>query len=257
MPGRGEDRALGRNFDDLAEVHHRHPVGHVLDDREIVADEQQREAQFLLDVLEQVDDLRLHRNVERGDGLVAHDEVGLGGERAGDADALALPAGELMRPAVDSVARQPHLVHQLGNARVQVARGTRQAEIADRLGEDVAHAHARVQTRERILEHDLHAPAQRTQGGGGEVVDAAAVEHHLTGRDVEQPQDRAPDRRLAAAALADERERLAARDREGDAVDRVDEGARTQQAAADPEVFLEIVDLEQRRAHAATASRTA
>ena len=75
-----------------------------------------------LDVLQQVDDLRLHGNVERGHRLVADDEVGFGGKRAGDADALALPAGELVRPAVDGVARQPHLVHQRGDARVEVAR---------------------------------------------------------------------------------------------------------------------------------------
>ena len=48
---------------------------------------------------EQVDDLRLDRDVERGDRLVADEHVGLHGERAGDGDALALAAGELVRIA--------------------------------------------------------------------------------------------------------------------------------------------------------------
>ena len=47
------------------------------------------------------------------DRLVADDQVGLGGQRAGDADALALAAGELVRPAAHRVARQAHRVHQL------------------------------------------------------------------------------------------------------------------------------------------------
>ena len=54
----------------------------------------------LLQVLQQVDDLRLDRHVERGDRLVGHQQLGAQGERPGDADALALAAGELVRVAV-------------------------------------------------------------------------------------------------------------------------------------------------------------
>ena len=71
----------------------------MLDDGEVVADEQHREAEIALQVLQQVDDLRLDRDIERGHRLVAYDQVGIGGERARDADALALAAGELVRPA--------------------------------------------------------------------------------------------------------------------------------------------------------------
>ena len=60
----------------------------------------------LLQVLEQVEDLRLDRDVERGDRLVADDEVRVQGERARDADALALAAGELVRIPRRRVARQ-------------------------------------------------------------------------------------------------------------------------------------------------------
>ena len=48
---------------------------------------------------EQIDDLRLDRDVERRDRLVADDQLRLAGQRAGDADALALAAGELVRIA--------------------------------------------------------------------------------------------------------------------------------------------------------------
>ena len=55
----------GRELDDLAEIHHRHAVGDVLDDREVVRDEQVGEPAIALQILQQVDDLRLHRDVER------------------------------------------------------------------------------------------------------------------------------------------------------------------------------------------------
>ena len=66
---------------------------------EVVGDEQEGEAEAALQILQEVDDLGLDRDVQRRDRLVAHDQVGLDGEGAGDADALALAAGELMRIA--------------------------------------------------------------------------------------------------------------------------------------------------------------
>ena len=53
-----------------------------------------------LELLQQVDDLRLDGDVQRGDRLVRDDQLRLQGERAGDADALPLAAGELVREAV-------------------------------------------------------------------------------------------------------------------------------------------------------------
>ncbi len=112
MLGRGENALLRGELDDLAEIHDRDPMGHVLDDGEIMTDEEERKAELALQVLQQVDDLRLDGNVERGDRLVAHDEVGLGGERARNGDALALSAGEFVRPARLGLARQPHFFQQ-------------------------------------------------------------------------------------------------------------------------------------------------
>ena len=90
MLRRSEDLPPRRHLDDLAEVHHGDTVRHVLDDRKIMADEEQREAEFLLQILQQVDYLRLDRDVERGDRLVADDQFGFGRQSPRDADALAL-----------------------------------------------------------------------------------------------------------------------------------------------------------------------
>jgi hypothetical protein len=68
---------LSRDLDQLAEIHDRDAVADVLHHREVVGDEEIGEAEALLQVLQQVDDLRLDRHVERGDRLVADDQVGL------------------------------------------------------------------------------------------------------------------------------------------------------------------------------------
>ena len=74
---------FGGQLDDLAEIHHGDTVRHVLDDGEVVADEQQGQPQLPLQILQQIDDLRLYRDVERRHCLVADDEVGLGGQARG------------------------------------------------------------------------------------------------------------------------------------------------------------------------------
>jgi hypothetical protein len=75
------------------------------DDGEIMGDEQVRKTVLALQVDQQVDDLRLDRDVERRDRLVAHDQARPERQRACDADALPLPAGELMRIVLHLVGR--------------------------------------------------------------------------------------------------------------------------------------------------------
>ena len=107
-----EVRRAGDLGDD-AEVHDRHAGGDVLDDREVVGDEEVGEAELLLEVLEEVEDLGLDGDVEGRDGLVAEHQLGPQGEGAGDADALALAAGELVGVAVLEEAGEAHALHEL------------------------------------------------------------------------------------------------------------------------------------------------
>ena len=60
------------------------------DDVQVVCDEDVGESEVALQVLQEVQDLRLHRHVEGRDGLIADDQLGVDGEGARDADALAL-----------------------------------------------------------------------------------------------------------------------------------------------------------------------
>jgi serine kinase of HPr protein (carbohydrate metabolism regulator) len=59
----------------LAEVHDGDAVGDVPHHRQVVGHEDVGEPELVLDVLQQVDDLRLDRDVERGHRLVADDEL--------------------------------------------------------------------------------------------------------------------------------------------------------------------------------------
>ena len=100
------DLIAAADLDQGAEIHDGDAVGDVLDHRQVVADEEVGDAELALEVLQQVDHLGAHRHVERRHRLVADDELGAERQRAGDADALALAAGEFVRIALLGVGRQ-------------------------------------------------------------------------------------------------------------------------------------------------------
>ena len=85
MLRRGVELFPARDLRDLAEIHHEDAVGDVADDVQVVRDEHVGEPELALEVLEQVQDLRLHGDVERRDGLVADDQLRIDREGARDA----------------------------------------------------------------------------------------------------------------------------------------------------------------------------
>ena len=62
--------------------------------------EEVSQPKLVLQILQQVHHLCLYRDIERRDRLVTDDHLRLQRQRAGDADPLALTAGELVRIAV-------------------------------------------------------------------------------------------------------------------------------------------------------------
>ena len=244
-----------RQLHDLAEVHHRDPIGDVPDDGEVVRDEEVREVELALQCLEQIDDLRLDRDVERRHRLVADDEVRIEGQGARKPDSLALTAGELVWIARRGVGGEADDLEQLPYLRPEAPAASEPVH-AQRFADDPPDRVPRVERRVRILEHHLHPLAQRPQLRLAEVCDVLAVEDdRATGRLV-QAQQGPPDGRLAAAGLADEAERLAPLDRQRDAVDRLDvsDVPVEQEAAADRKPDPEVIDLDEARTvrHAAS-----
>ena len=128
-----------------------------------MGDEEEREAELVLEVLEEVDDLGLDRDVEGAHRLVGHDEIGLEHECARDADALALAAGEGMREAaVRAVSGRPT---RTSASRTRLRRSARRPDSvrAQGLGDDILDLHARVERCVRVLEDHLRTAAERLQ----------------------------------------------------------------------------------------------
>src|SRR5690606_30203751 len=103
------------------------------DHREIVRDEQVREPELVLQVLEDVQHLRLNGDVERRDRLVRDDELRAQGERSRDADTLALTAGELVRVAVLQRRVEAHARQQLRNPRLALGPAVQAVHLERRL----------------------------------------------------------------------------------------------------------------------------
>ena len=89
------------------------------DDAEIVRHEQHRQAEFLGEVAQQVEDLLLRRDIECGRRLVGDDERRRCGERRRNHQSLALAAGKLVRITLERAFRvgQLHPPQQAKDAR--------------------------------------------------------------------------------------------------------------------------------------------
>ena len=216
---------------------------------EVVADQDQRQPELRAQALEQLEDLRLHHHVERGRRLVGDHQRRPARERQRDHHPLALAARELVRVAAPSPRGSPTVLEQLGDPR----RAPRPA----RLGSCSADRRRRSGCRRACTgSSEFIAPwktsetwRQRTSCiprsvrrsmliGSSPSGGCSAIVALLLERGRQQPHQRQRGRRLAAARLARQPERLAARQRQVDAVDdRVAPRWRTVQPG----------DLEQRR----------
>ena len=108
-----------------------------------------------LQLAQQVQHLRLDRHVQRGHGLVGDQQLRAERQGAGDADPLALAAGELVRVAVVVLGVQPDRVHQPLHLLPALRPVLVQAVNRKRLGDDRADRLARVQRRIRVLKDHL------------------------------------------------------------------------------------------------------
>ena len=207
----------------------------------------------------------MDRHVERGGRLVGDQEIGLVGERHGDHDALALPAGELMWKSAEAILRlrQAHQAQELDDACARRGPAHSLVEIK-RLGDLLLDAVERVERGHGLLEDhgDAIAP-DRLERSRRRMHEILALEQDAAlgvvprDRIRQQLQDRECRHRLSGAAFADERQCLALREVEGHAFHRVN--AVTRRLERDGE----IADRKERLNHQPTffrgsnASRTA
>src|SRR5688572_14164761 len=132
------------DLDDAPEVHDRDAIADVLYHAEIVRDEQVCQAELLLKVLEQIEDLCLHRDVERRHRLIANNELRLHRKRARDTETLPLAAAELVRVAGDSRGRKADDIQELEHTLTRAIAAGEFVNLQD-FAQHVTDGHARIQ----------------------------------------------------------------------------------------------------------------
>ena len=210
-----------------ARIQHRHLVRQPVDDPEVMAHQQHRQPPPAPEIVEQREDLRLDRHIQRRGGLVQQQKVGLGRQRRRDADALLHAPRQLVRiiPHRLRRTRNAHLRQQRRRPRPRL--GLRSAQMHDhRLRQLMADAERRVQRRGGVLEHRADPPpAQR----GRIRQQIMPVERHPPRphpRGPGQPQQRQHDARLPRPALAHQPQHAPARDLERHPIERLQPPAR-------------------------------
>ena len=104
-------------FHHVAAVHHGDALAGLGNDAEVVRHEQDRHVEITTALLNQLENLRLRRHVERRRRFVGDQESRTGGDRDGDHDALAHAAGEFVGEGAIALLRSVNL-----NAREQFNR---------------------------------------------------------------------------------------------------------------------------------------
>ena len=246
----GLDRAA---FDDAAGVHDGNAVADLGDEVEVVADEQDGDAELAADAVEHRHHLGLDGDVECGGGLVGDEQLGVRADGECGHDALAHAAAELVGVGAGALggvgdADEVQQLHHagFGGAAADLLVGT------DAVVDLAADGDGGVEGGQGVLEdHADVAAAEAVQGGLAQTGEVRAVEQDSAAADAgaggKEGHDGQRREALAGAAFADEADDLAWGDAEVYAADHVRPGA----SCAEGDV--EAVDLEEGR-HVARAA---
>ena len=196
-PDVGEQRLRRRPFDDPTGVHHDDVVGVSGDHAEVVGDEHDRHVAVAALLADEVEDLRLHRDVERRRRLVGEQQLRSAGEGDGDHHPLTHPAGQLVRVLAHPPRRlrDAHIGEQALGRRRGVAAGHPEVA-AQRFGDLVTDPHQRVQRAHRVLEHHRHrrAPQAARSCPSGRPISSSPSNRTEPERTTSGPDEQAHDR---------------------------------------------------------------
>src|SRR6185503_3146277 len=196
--------------EDHAVADHVNIVGHLERFLHVVGDHDRGEPERLVQAADQLDDLVERNRIEPGEGLVVHEELRIGGDRARERHAPRHAARQVVRhhavrPAqADRVQLHQHQApHQrLGNVEI----------LADR-ERDVL-VYRQVAEQARGLEHHAHLQAQPVELVGTQLVDVLALDPDRALLGTQLAADQLEQRRFSGAAAAEDRDHFAARDAE-------------------------------------------
>ena len=170
----------GPPFHHLAIAQHDDFVGQGADHFQVVANEQIGQAVALLQIVQQIDDLRLNRDIQGRGRLVQHHETGLQHQGPGNGDALALAAGKFMGEAVHGAGFQADLFQGISNQGAPFVIAAAFFVHQQALFDDLGDGHARTERRERVLEDHLHLPAQGPQDPAAQILNSLTLKTDRT-----------------------------------------------------------------------------
>jgi hypothetical protein len=241
VPGPLEHLRRGSLLDDHPVGHDEHPVGDTQHHRQVVADEQHPGA-VVAQLTQQPEHTGLDGLVQCGGGLVGDDQPGFAGDARGDEGSLPLPAGELPGALAGPQlgVGQAHPFQELDGARA--ARGGVEAGVqGERVADLAADRPQGVQRDERVLRDEADgAAAQPAQAPSGQREHVLPGDGQLGGGHPRtlpsEADDAAGGDALARTRLTDDRDALAGRHLEADAVD----DAPLATAAPGPPLLLDV-----------------
>ena len=233
-------------LDDLALAHDQNLIGHVLDHRQVMADEEVGQAKLFLQVEQQVEHGGLYADIERAHAFVTDDDLGLHGQAARNRDALALTARKLVWVLAEILAPQAHFFQQRQRQPGALILILADAVDAHRLGQNLPHGKARIQAGVGVLKNDLDAAAVNAHLRGAQLRQVLALKQDTAlGRIGESGQHHA-QRRFAGARLTHHAQRAALVQGKVSVLDSAEHAA-FEQTGLELVVLVQTLDLNQRR----------
>lgn len=210
-------------FDEFAEIHDGDSVGDVFNDGKVVSDKDHGQIHLADEAGEEIQNLTLDGDIEGAHRFVGEDQARLGGEGAGDGDALALPAAEFVGIFFHLCRVQADAPHEGGDACGQFGGGEVLA-CAEGFGEATEDGHPGVEGGVGILENHLKIRAFAAHGLWAERGEIAAFEQDTSGGRSLELHDGAGKGGFAAAAFTDEAEDFSLAQLQRNAIDGFDGG---------------------------------
>src|SRR5215510_9001278 len=108
VPGLTADAFSAANLNEFAQIHDPNPITHVLDRGQIVADQEIGDAEFSLQIFQEIENLRADGDIEGGHRLVEDHQGGLQHQSPCDPDTLTLATAKLVCKALGTLCREPY-----------------------------------------------------------------------------------------------------------------------------------------------------
>ncbi|BCH35046.1 hypothetical protein MesoLjLc_69760 [Mesorhizobium sp. L-8-10] len=231
-------------LDDAAKIHDDDPVADMANDPQVMADEQEAEPELLLNIHEQIDDLRLDGHVERRDRLIANQKRGFWRERPRKHDALALAAGKLMRIEHAMVFAEADAVEKLGHALLAACRIANSVN-RQRLGDESADSHSAIKRCQGVLKDQLHLAPLRAPPSAVDARQRQTLKQHTSAVRRLQTERNTAGGGLAASGFADNAGRPAHLDIQRHAIDCYKTFPRSVEWRAEGKATGDVVETQQ------------